>query len=250
MKITNVRTLYPYVNKGLLIGYGRTAFCYRLPDNRVLKLYVETYSKQDYFNKYNDMLEHLDLLHIISNDSFIGPDEVLMRDNKVVGYIYPYIDGTTIKTMRNKTRLSDLYCNFNKLIEDTVKVGNHQFMLIDVHNENILFDGSRYYVIDLDQGKLSVDDTNPIQRSITQNVREVATTITNTYFRGDNGYILQFRDLNIDEIYRNINWQDDKQVYDFFRALSERCHSANPTLGEVRRKVKVKLDFNDYRRPF
>ena len=250
MKVTNVRSVYPFVRKGLLIGYGKTAFCYKLPDNRVLKLYVETLGKKDFFDKYKDMVEHLELLNSVSNESYIGPEEVLMKGDQVVGYIYPFVDGYTIKTIKNNTRLSHLYRNFNKLIEDTIDVGNKKFELIDVHNENILFDGDNYYVIDLDQGRITKNEINPVKNAINKNVREVRETIINTMFKGDNNYILTFSDYYLDDLYKSIDWKDDRQVYDFFKALKDKCKSADPSLGEVRKKVRTKLSYNDYKRPF
>lgn len=250
MKVTNVRSVYSYVSKGLLIGHGKTAFCYRLPDNRVLKLYVNTISKREYFDKYEDMVDHLALLSSVSNDSFVGPEEVLIKGDKVIGYIYPFVDGCTIKTMKSSTSLSSLYRNFNKLIEDTIEVGNNKFELIDVHNENILFDGDNYYVIDLDQGRLSKNDVDPVKHAINKNIREVQETIINTMFKGDNNYILSFSDYYLDELYRSVNWRDDKQIYDFFKALNDKCKSSDPTLGEVRHKVKTRMNFNEYKRPF
>ena len=245
MKVTNVRNIYSYISGTKIIGAGGTAFCYRLPDNRVLKLYIETYNKKVLFNNCN-MLEHVENISRLGNDSYVVPDEVLVKDNRVVGYIYPFVEGSTLYSLRKHVRLNDLHSNFSKLIEDTVDLSNKGFKLFDVHNGNILFNDEKYHVIDLDKGRKMHDDES-LRDITTSNVRDIIDTVINSYFGGDWKHIIEFKDKEIQDTYRKTYWTNKDDVDNFFKIIKSRCFSSNPTIGEVRKRIKHKIDLDDYK---
>lgn len=228
-----------------MVGYGSTACCFRMSDGRIAKLYLNTENTDHLFRSYKNMEEHMQLLHEVSNDSFIGPEELIIKDNKVIGYIYPYLEGTTLAHINKNTKLSTLYNAYCKLIEDTLDISSKSFKLIDVHKRNIIFDGSNYKVIDLDKGKSKINEKNGTNTAEVANICQIKTTVINSLFKGDFDDILVFSDFELEKIHSKM-WKKEEDIYDFYRLLQSRCDSSDPTLKEIRKKVRYKIKENDY----
>lgn len=244
MKVTNVKNLYSYIASGRFVGFGKTAVCYRISNGRLLKLYLNTFYTEQLF-KNRDMMEHLELLNSVSNDSFIGPEEILVKDGKIVGYIYPFIKARTLQNIPLSTKLSQLQNNFNKLIEDTIEISEKRFELIDVHNKNILFDGNKYYVIDLDEGRLSNREDPKLD--IIHNNKEITNTVINSYFKGDNKHIIEFINPNLDLQYRRVHWTNKDEVNALFDAFKRECRVDDPSLRVMRSRIYNNIKIDDYK---
>ena len=79
-KVVNARK---YILKSKYIGAGFTAKCFLLKDGRLLKLYhKDSYNKYMMFRRHNNMIDFLCELSKINNDTFIGPNGILINEQE------------------------------------------------------------------------------------------------------------------------------------------------------------------------
>lgn len=244
MKFTHVNNLSEFLYGSRIIGVGTTAVCFLMSDNRVLKVYRNTYLKRQLFELKN-MKEHLKLLNKITNDSYIGPDEVLLKNNEVIAYIYPYINSKTLSKISNGVTIYDLCENFDKLIDDTEKVSNYSFRLGDLHSKNILFN-LYYHLIDLDKGYIEKDkDKSEINR---ENIRDITKTIIYSLFNIKYNEEICFYDKNLNDLYCSVIYYNQAKLKDLLEEIIKIYNIENPkkkTLVNKRYKI-LKITENDY----
>ena len=125
-----------------IIGTGTTAHCYKLKDGSVLKLFKNNYNanlllKKELFN------EDIDLFKNITNVTYIEND-------KIIGYIYSYVNGKTIYKLDLNTPFKALFNNYEQVLNDIKNITDKKLILFDVHGGNILYDGN-IHIIDLDK---------------------------------------------------------------------------------------------------
>lgn len=241
MKTTEIKSILPYLIGSIPIGIGTTAICFLMPNGKVLKLYMNTYLKRELFY-YHDMRKHLEFLNSISNDSYIGPEELLMKNNEVIGYIYTYINALELKRLRNNIKLNDVVKGYEKLYNDTLKISNNKFRLKDLHQKNILFNGN-YYIIDLDKGFLDDRDNNEIFNS---NIIDINNIILNAIFDLKFFEHLSFYDDDLDELLYSSLYENHEDFYE----LLQRLFDNNLTKKEVKENIRIyvhKKDPNYYR---
>lgn len=240
MKVTEIKSIYPYLYRSKFVGVGTTAICFKMPNNKVLRLYLDTYRKNLMFKHYN-MYEKLNKLETIKNDSYIVPEELLIKDNEIIGYIYPYIHAKTLKrVINNNISINNLFNNYEKLISDTKKVSELDFIIHDLHSRNILFDGN-YYIIDLDQG-----DFYKYQDNFKLNVYKIRDVIMDEIFKNNVDYILEFNNIDIGNTYRKINWANIDEVKYFFNYLSKYINKDNIKVKDIRKKILINKTYNSY----
>lgn len=242
MKITEVDDVFKYVKVKSPCGLGTTAICFLTKDNRVLKLYLNTYRTKKLID--SSFLDKLNKINSIQNDTFVGPDEVLVHDDRVIGYLYPYIKSSTLKKINLNTRLNDITNSLDKLLTDTKDISDNCFNLYDVHSGNILFNGE-YKVIDLDWGKIS----KPDNLLYLYNMRKIFFTINHSIFNATPKDILIFKDANTRSIYRATNWTDINSINEFYASLEEECKINNPTVKQLRKTINKEKVYNSYYKP-
>ena len=229
-------------NNKKLIGIGSTAYCYKLQDGSVLKLFKKNYSanlvlKGKIFN------DDLDKFSSISNDTFIGPKDIVINNNQIVGYTYPYIEGKSLYKINSKTRLLDLFKDYYQIIEDINKVSNSNFYLHDVHGGNIIFDGN-IHIIDLDKCWFYDDCTKELLK-IT-NSREVFTNMFGSIYHKRENEDIFFDDKNLNRKYNKVQYDNIDSINEFLEDIMFICNDVNPTIKTVKDKIKVKKDLNSY----
>lgn len=229
-------------NNKKLIGIGSTAFCYKLQDGSVLKLFKKNYNTNLILNKKNFDAD-LEKFSSISNDTFIGPKDIIINNNQIVGYTYPYIEGKSLYKINSKTRLLDLFKNYHQIINDIKKVTNDNFYLFDVHGGNIIFDGN-IHIIDLD--KCWFYDEGTKELLMITNSREVFTNMFGSiYHKRENENII-FNDKNLNYKYNSVQYDNIDSINEFLEDILFRCNDVNPTIKTVKDKIKVKKDLNSY----
>lgn len=236
MKITEIKSILPYLVGAIPIGIGTTAICFLMPNGKVLKLYRNTYLKRELFY-YNDMKQHLNFLNSISNDSYIGPEELLMKNDEVIGYIYTYINALELKRLRNNIKLNDIVKGYEKLYSDTISISNNKFRLKDLHQKNILFNGN-YYVIDLDKGKLDERDSNEVFDS---NIADINNVIINAIFDLKFFEYLAFYDDDLDELLYSSLYESHEDFYE----LLERLFFNDITKRKVKENTRIYIHKKD-----
>lgn len=129
------------------LGKGNFSKCYLLDDGNVLKI----------FNKPKSLYEMDNFKYFIkySNDSFVFPFEFIYDSRKFYGYIMREAPGKTLLQAFPKSNLLDLSKHSHKLERDIDYVSKGGIVLYDLHDENILYDGCKYTIIDPDENGIS-----------------------------------------------------------------------------------------------
>ena len=215
------------------IGRGTTATCFKTKDDRVLKLFRDTYRKISLFKCTDDLDGHFEFLNSLNNDSYIGPDELVKDlEGKIVAYYMKYRKARTIKRFKHNIRIRDLINPYNKLILDTKRVSDARFRLSDLHDQNILFDGD-FIIIDLDHGKMENYHTlDDIQR---YNMCDIVHTIIDAMFGVNYFKDIYFDNYDIDALYDRLTQSEFELFEEFIYALEDEFEEFNPSIGYLRR---------------
>lgn len=134
------------------LGKGTMSRCYLLEDGKVLKLFKRTRNLYEMDN-FKYFLEY-------SNDSFVFPFEFIYDSRKFYGYIMKKAPGKALKQIFSKSTLTNLSNHSYKLERDIDFVSSGGIFLYDLHDENVLYDGNKYSVIDPDENAIS---DNPLR---------------------------------------------------------------------------------------
>lgn len=228
MKKTEITSILPYLKGAIPIGVGTTAICFLMPNKNVLKLYIELEGKINLF-KYFDMNRHIEELNMICNDTYIGPQEVLIKNNQVVGYIYPYVYARVLKRLSDKVEEEDILKGYKKLYTDTYLISKQNFKLFDLHLKNMLYNGN-YYVIDLDKGKIENQDN-----IFHYNIKEINKKIINSIFDLGMFDYVEFFDDDLEELFNQFD------NYFAFKELIEKMFYGGLTKREVKQNCKINV---------
>lgn len=130
-----------------ILGRGAFSKCYLLEDGNVLKI----------FNRPKNLyeMEHFKYFIKYSNDSFVFPFEFIYDSGWFYGYIMKKAPGETFLCAFPKSNLENLSKHSVKLESDIDYISDAGIVLYDLHDENILYDGFKYSVIDPDENGIS-----------------------------------------------------------------------------------------------
>jgi hypothetical protein len=233
MKITNVDNLSKYLYGSIPIGKGTTAISFLMPNGKVLKIYYKNELKTSIISKR-------EIFDKINNDSYIVPEELLIKDNKCIAQIYRYVKANTLHNIKSNFKVSDILKAYKKLIIDTKHISDNLFTLIDLHDKNILFDNS-FYVIDLDRGFIS-DSLNKNQ-VFNLNMRKINEVILNSLFKVKDDYIIEFKDSDTQNLYAN-----SMRRYDEFELLLEKflTDTSDSSIKKLSKSIKHTKEINTY----
>ena len=232
MKITEVNNVYKYLIGAVPIGFGTTAICFLMKNNKVLKLYYSISLK-------NIMMSKLEILDEIGNDSYVTPEEVLIKDNLCIGQIYPYIHAKTLNKINNNT-ISELLLNYDKLKKDTKYISDRQFLLSDLHRKNMLFNGF-YYVIDLDKGY--TEERYKEDTIYSLNMRKINETILYSIFGIKSDRVIDFLNEDIRKSYSNSlsNLDDFPKLLELLSNYSD-----SEDVKVISKKISYSTSINTY----
>ena len=223
----------------LPIGIGTTARCYIGKDGNVIKLYKDN-SDTRFLLKTDNYEEKLVEISKVSNDTFIGPKKLLYIDDKLAGYIYEYIKGNELEHIKRSTKLSQVFNNFEIVLNNIKKISDSNFILRDVHGKNILFNGE-YHVIDLDRGVFEDYDPRTIYN---KNTSEVFITLIDQIYGLKPWQDARYSRIDINKY--KYNDVDMNLINDLCSALKEACEDDNPTIRKIRRMTLDKKFINTY----
>lgn len=241
MKIIEIDKILPYIKHSFPIGMGMTAICFKNKNNRVIKIYKNNddanllLSKPDFLNKLIN-------LGSLSNDTYVGPDTILVKNGKVAGYMYDYVDAPILAKLAKDTKISELFKNYDLLIKDTKLITDSHAKIVDLRRANILFDG-KYNIIDLDW--FSFNDAV----SLSDNMSKIFCCIIGQIYNTPPDYLYIFDNMDVDLFFKSIDVCDMNTIYELIRYVSNLCGESDPTLQQVKNKVKAKNVFNSYHKP-
>lgn len=137
------------IGKKEFLGKGGIAKCYTLEDGNVLKLFNHPRRVCE-IERFKYFLEY-------ANDSFLFPFEFIYDSEKIYGYITEKAPGVTLKQAFPTSNLLEMSKHSYKLEKDINFVSRGGILLYDMHDENVLYDGNKYSVIDPDENGRSSD---------------------------------------------------------------------------------------------
>ena len=234
MKITEVKDLSKYLIGAFPFGVGTTAICFLMPNKKVLKMYYKEEIRQT-------LMKKIDLLEKSGNESFIAPEELLIKDNKCIAQIYDYVDAPTLSSIKRKYSVSDILIAYDKLVEDIKRISDNRILLADLHEKNILFDGA-FYIIDLDRVK--TDEKLSEERIFMKNMGNVNEIILNSLFRLRYYEIIDFTNPDIQELHNSARCDQEK-----FKLLLNRIitDTNDSKIRKISRKIGHEKYINSYK---
>ena len=220
------------------IGIGTTAICYEIPENKILKLYRNTYGKRMLFSN-KDIIQHLKNISKLQNNTYIAPEEILVKGNECIGYIYNSIKGPTLYNINKKTKINDILFNYDNIVNDTKDISESYFHLGDLHDKNIIYsDGIK--IIDLDRGYFY-----PHSSTFLYNMLKINGVILDSLFNALDNQILIFTDDYVNYLYNESMYKDYKKILLLFDYLQDKGIITKSDARQYKRK-KTYCEINDY----
>lgn len=243
MNFVDIKDVDRRKNNLKLIGVGTTARCYKLKDGSVLKLFKKNYNANLLLTKeiFN---EDLSRFNTITNDTFIGPEACIIDNDKIVGYIYPYVEGCSLKQIDNNIKLRDIFKNYEKLLIDTKEISDKNFRLFDIHNGNIIYSNGFLRIIDLDKGYFY--DEGDENLGYISNSREIFENVFGRIFNKKTYEIVNFKNKDLQILFNRFDTRNIYAINEFIEYVTFYCHNSDPTILDVNKKIKVKKNINDY----
>ena len=241
MYIEKVVDARKYLLSSKYIGMGFTAKCFLLKDGRLLKLYhKDSYNKYMTFKRHDDMIGFLNKLSKISNDTFIGPNGVLINEQEeVIGYFMDYKKAATLKKINRYVNIQEIISALPKLEEDTLQINESKYRIFDMHLRNILFN-NKFYIIDLDGGNFC----DYISKSgCNYNLRDLCLIIIDgIFYNNDSDIKLSFYNQELNDLYDDININGNiNSLYEFLNYLCEIVKIDNPNIKDLRKSANKVL---------
>lgn len=228
MKVTNIDSIIPYLKGSRFIGVGCTAMCFLMKNGKVIKLYIETYDKKDLFNYVKNPIEHFSKISDLKNDTYMVPEELLVKDGKLVGYLYDYVNGKTLR--RYNYNLQSLINSYDKLMDDTYSISEKGFDLHDMHDKNILLD-DRFKIIDLDQGEFKDIDSDKL---FVSNMGDINKTIIYNLFNVRSLDKISFKNRDFNDLYDQALYCNVYEMKNLLKELQK--------MGAKRKKLTFKKE--------
>ena len=218
MKKTAIMSILPYLKDSKIIGMGSTSICFLIKGNNVLKLFMDTNNKKKLFDSKEDIIAHFDRLSEVNNDTYLAPDELLIKDNQCIAYIYRYKNAHSFKNLKGSTKLDRIVQAYGKLVEDTHKISEKKLVLNDMHDKNMLF-SYMFYIIDLDYGYF-VDSKNPDDLT-NFNLIKMNDVIIHSLFKQNYNKVIEFYNNDLNELYKASTKSDYKKFKIFLQELQK-----------------------------
>ncbi len=240
MNIVEVDDLKQF--KKLPIGIGTSAVCYRIDENTVAKLFYDFFCYD--FDINNPIVRNqFELFSSLSNDTYKGPNQLIVKDGIIVGYLYPFIDGKTLHRVRNSLTVDDIVMKYSKVIEDTKRISSFNFRLHDLHDKNILVNDS-FRVIDLDRG---YQENNSNEKGLLKyNMIDINRVIIHSLFHVDDKDSIVFYKDFLQELYDKCLYEDYRFLVDFLEQTEKETNLCKVKYKKIRKRINYRVDKTYY----
>lgn len=123
--------------------YARTSIIYKYNQNELLKIF---YNNRDYEKEKYKLYCDLNL------SNFATPKKLVYISGKLYGYIMDKKEGIMLDFIDNSTKIRDIFKNLDMIDENINQLSYNNLMLVDLHEQNILYDSNNQIVniIDMD----------------------------------------------------------------------------------------------------
>lgn len=244
MKITVNPNLITYLLGSKPIGIGTTAICFLMPNGNVLKLYHNKYFQKEFSQE--NYIAHFETLNKITNDTYIGPEELLIKEN-CLGYIYPYVLAKTLHKSVPILNSKYIIDKYPKLIEDTKNISDRNFLLNDLHDRNILI-GSIINIIDLDRGEIN----NKLSKEhiCNYNLAKINKIFIYSLFNVKDDELIDFSDNNIQELYSLSIGREPTVFPELLKYIESKYNPTQENIYQLRKRIPYQKRENSYYRYF
>ena len=233
MAVVEIKSILPYLVGSIPIGVGTTAVCFLNVKNEVIKLYYNSGNTYELFHS-RDMLEHLKYISDISNNTYIGPKDILVKKNKVIGYTYPYVYKDTLSKMPSYMTKREILCGYAELLSNTRRISEQKFRLYDIHHKNVLFNNG-YKIIDLDKGYVETNEKY-LPNLFIDNMRQIIKIIIEQLYDLKIDEHLSFTDEDLQKLYIYVLYEQPNRIYELMDRIFYNCE----TKGDVKARTKIK----------
>lgn len=244
IRLTNKQDLVKLLIGAKFIGQGKTSRCFLLRNGLLLKIYKNSYTKKELFSRYS-MQEHITYLSTLKNGSIIAPDILFIYKEEVVAYITNYKKAKTLKYIDRQTQVVNLLKNLDILMEDVFSLGREHFILGDLHDKNILYNGY-YYIIDLDFGYKAKKEEKLINY---ENQNHIMQTLLYSLFNIKEWEQPVMEHHEISSLFNQAIYKDYKMIYPFFETLQEILDKKELNVRDLKRTRLIIKEYNSYYKP-
>ena len=234
MEIIEVDNLKAYTSLFKYVSMGTTAKCYKYENDKIIKVYRNTPRKKELFER-RDMLELLEYLGEIKNDSYLGTDQVFTTNGDIVAYTMPYAKGKTLMNMDRSVPISVLLEQLKKLRYDTYKVMELEYRILDMHDRNIIYSKEEgFKVIDLDGGvKYATCGSKNLEM---HDLKELKTTIIKAMLKIPYRFEIEFVDDELEAMYHSL----DDNINHLIMEMAKYTNEEEPKVSDLAKK-KMKI---------
>ena len=225
-----------YLKNSKFIGVGTTAICFLMPNGKVAKIFYDMPGSSDFY------IDRFEKMSSYGNDTFITPQELLIKDGKLIGYTYPYIDAKTLKFTSPFVKIDDFLSNYETYLKDAKSFSESLFVPSDLHGGNILYDHGKCFIIDLDRGR-TYNDPNLVYK---MNAKRFMTSYMNKIFKANLDQLINFYNFYLQRDYVNTNWTNMNEVSNFFDYLYQCVGKSSPTIHDIRVKHLAYKEIDEY----
>lgn len=241
MRTRQVDSVFNLIKGSRFIGSGTTGFCFLLPNEQVVKIYYDSYRKRKLFSSHGDrLMDFFEYIGSFNNENFYGPTEVLLKGDKIIGYIMDLSYGKTIKHMSNNVTIDDIERMVDILISNVKEVSKRNLRIADMHQRNIMY-SYVFSIIDLDD--CYHNTCYSYDKLVRYNMETLLIVITNALFKVSDLHELYFYEAKLDELYKKSVYRGYEEYFEFL----EHLRNYGDNLGELRSEgIHYSLKHNDY----
>ncbi len=241
MRTRQVDNIYKFLIGSKYLGHGTTGFCFLLPSGQVAKIYYNSERTKNFFSKHrSSIINFFEYINSFNSETFYGPNEILLKDGKVIGYIMNLAYGKRIRHMSSNITIDDIEDMITILIRDVKLVSKDNLRICDRHQKNIVY-SCIFKMVDLDDCYRNF--INNYDQLVKYNMGDLLFVITKSLFNVKDKCDVYFRDLDLDALFEKSVYRDYEEYFTFL----EHLRSFGKDLGELRDSgIHYSLVHEDY----
>lgn len=145
------------IGKKKFLGKGVLNKCYTLENGNVYKEFGKPLNLVE-IDRFKYLLEY-------KNSSMAFPFDFVYDNNKFYGYITEKAPGIVMEKAFEKSNILDMSTNSIRVEKDIKYISNGLIMMYDFHDNNFMYDGKKFTIIDFDEyNKMSIYSKDEITK--------------------------------------------------------------------------------------
>lgn len=217
MKTRQVDSVLNLIKGSCFIGAGTTGFCFLLPNEKVVKIYYDSYRTRLLFSRYGSkLMDFFKYIGSFSDENFYGPTEVLLKKDKIIGYIMDLSYGKTIRHMSGDIAIDDIERMVDILIKNVKEVSRRNLRIADTHQKNIMY-SYIFRIIDLDDCYYCRNYS--YEKLVQYNMESLLFVITKALFKVRDSNDVYFKNSKLDDLYKKSVYQNYEEYFEFLEYL-------------------------------